>query len=113
MSVRRPLAPSLWLCVCVACVASVAACSFDAALPDDAVVLCASDDACPVGTCDLASHTCVTPGQRSTGPIASRAVFTPAFARDGDIVVLTIDTDAPVAATPAPTLVFLGEDTTD
>jgi hypothetical protein len=83
---------------------------FNATLPKGALLLCRSDSECapPSSTCDLASHSCIAPGTHAHGPVVAKATFTPAFAKDGDSVVLDLSTDEPVAASPAPVLTFDG-----
>jgi len=82
---------------------------FDPAISDDAVVLCADDDACSGGQrCDLQTHVCTGPGDDVRGPSIT-ASFSPAVAASG-IVTLDLAGDEPLSASPAPILVFASTD---
>ncbi|MBI1944707.1 MAG: putative metal-binding motif-containing protein [Deltaproteobacteria bacterium] len=89
---------NVWLIVGMA--AQATGCSFIDDTPEGAVLLCAEDAACTGGlVCNLSSHTCVAPGlvDDAAAPVVLSVTLTPAYAKDGDTVLLEVSADEPLA----------------
>src|SRR5581483_3881587 len=82
------------------------ACFFSEETPKGATILCADDRACPsTQKCDTFRHQCIDPHAPpdDTAPKLIDATFAPPFAKDGDVVELTLQSSEPFADT-APAL---------
>lgn len=85
----------------------LAGCQFDPTLPTGRLVRCQTQEDCPSDlVCRAGAQRCVTPGNPDRdAPALTRATVTPAAAKRGDVVRLTLTASEPLGEPPSALLV--------